>query len=108
MPLLNRDAILAADDRRFEDVEVPEWGGTVRVGTVSAISIERMQNKLQSSTGTLRAAFVAASCVDENGAPMFSAEDVEVLAAKSNAVVNRLYEIASRLNSLDIEAAAKN
>ena len=31
MSLLSKEAILAAQDLPSEDVEVPEWGGTVRV-----------------------------------------------------------------------------
>ena len=35
MALLTRDEILAADDIKTEDVEVPEWGGDVRVSVMS-------------------------------------------------------------------------
>lgn len=108
MPLLGRDAILAADDRAYEDVPVPEWGGTVRVATVSAAAIERIRGKLGKDDGTLRASFLSAALVDENGAPLFTADDVEALAGKNNAVIAKLHDIANRLNNLDVEAAEKN
>lgn len=31
MPLLSKTAILAANDLQTKDIEVPEWGGAVRV-----------------------------------------------------------------------------
>ena len=31
MTLLSKSAILCANDLQTEDVDVPEWGGTVRV-----------------------------------------------------------------------------
>jgi len=31
MSLLSKTAILAANDLKSEDIEVPEWGGAVRV-----------------------------------------------------------------------------
>ena len=36
MTLLNKSQILAASDRKTEDLEVKEWGGTVRISTMSA------------------------------------------------------------------------
>ena len=30
--ILNRDAILGAQDIPTEDIPVPEWGGSVRIG----------------------------------------------------------------------------
>lgn len=108
MPLLSRAAILEADDRAYEDVPVPEWGGTVRVATVSAAAIERIRGKLGVDDGTLRASFLSAALVGDDGVPLFTADDIEALAGKNNAVIARLHDIANRLNKLDVEAAEKN
>ena len=37
MTYLSRDAILQREDIKTEDVEVPEWGGTVRVRGMSGV-----------------------------------------------------------------------
>ena len=43
MTTLSKDQILAADDRKREQVDVPEWGGHVFIGTMSSRRRDRFE-----------------------------------------------------------------
>lgn len=116
--LLGRDEILAADDLPTTTVEVPEWGGPVRLRTITAgerdawdeVDLVRRLAKEPVST-PVRARLVALCAVDGNGQQLFSTKDVEALAAKSAKAMDRVFGAASDLNFLavgNIEALEKN
>lgn len=97
--ILTREDILGADDRTFEEVTVPEWGGQVRVYVMSAQlgaqyghMIERLNDDLHLAT-----AVVFTAC-DDAGEPLFGVEDIEALAAKSKNAVQRVARVSIRLN----------
>jgi hypothetical protein len=117
MSLLNRDLILAADDTDYEDVPVPEWGGTVRVAGMSGAD----RNSYQASmvvlgpNGSVQrlnmsdqlAKLLSRCLIDEAGNRLFSDKDLKALSAKSGAVLDRLGDVAMRLSRLrkeDLEA----
>lgn len=119
MALLKRGDILAADDLKTQDVEVPEWGGSVRIRTLTAAQRDDFDASLSSGIGTnrtvdlhnLRARLVSLCVVDEEGAPQFTKDDVAALGAKSAAALSRVFEAAQALNGMTpqaVEAAAKN
>lgn len=104
--ILDRAAILAAEDRQFVEVDVPEWGGAVRLGSISAYQAQlyaEQADKLRDGTAGLSVlAFLVAACaVDEAGGPIFTQADVEALGRKSPAVLGRLAEASNKLNGLD-------
>lgn len=113
--MLTREQILAADDRHYEVVEVPEWGGSVRVATMTGAQRDAFEASLLSGGApdltNARAKLVAYCCVDDSGNPLFTAADVEALGRKSAAALNRVAEVARRLNLLGeegVEAAKGN
>ena len=117
--LLTRDAILQADDLPTEDVEVPEWGGTVRVRGLTgaerdafeASIVEQRGKKTHFNMVNLRARLVALSVVDEDGKRVFSDSDVKALGHKSAVALQRVFKAAQRLSGLtaeDVEELAKN
>ena len=124
MKLLNFDDILARQDKEFEDVEIPEWGGTVRIAAMSGTDRDRwelsmMQADDKSERGFRmnfdaysRVRLVALCLVDDNFERVFvTDEQVKALGQKSGAVMDRLYGIAQRVNGLsddDIEDLEKN
>lgn len=109
--LLGREAILAASDAATEDVEVPEWGGTVRVRGLSGIERDEFESSMLVKRGkhrdvsllNARAKLVSLSVVDDAGARVFSDRDVAELGNKSAAALTRVYEVASRLSGLSDE-----
>jgi hypothetical protein len=117
--LLGREAILAVPDRAFDDVEVPEWGGLVRVAGMSGAerdafeqSCYRQRNGQQVWDGRrFRAKLAARTIVDENGLRIFSEDDVAELARKSAKALQRVFEAAARLSGMskdDLESLEGN
>lgn len=106
MSLLSRDQILAADDRKYEIVAVPEWDGDVRMRSLSGAERDDFENGLMQQVGgkqitnarNARAKLVSLCIVDEDGQPLFSKADVIKLGSKSSLAIQRLYDVACRMN----------
>ena len=116
---LNRDAILNAKDFKTEEVEVPEWGGTVLVKGLNGTERDKYEGSLYKQVGNkmvmekenIRAKLVALSIVDEEGKTLFTTGDVQALGAKSAAALDRVFGVAQKLSKItdnDIEDLAKN
>lgn len=108
--LLSKNQIVAANDRPHEDVEVPEWGGNVRLRVLSGSQREAIECKLHQCRSDNTATAVAAwrglknftlSCamVDEAGSQLFSEREVAVFGDKNGSVIERLYEFVLRQNA---------
>jgi hypothetical protein len=119
MTLLTKSAILAADDLKTEDVDVPEWGGTVRVRAFSGRERDAFEASLVRGDGkdrkvdltNMRARLVALTVVDDSGQKVFTQDDVDLLGAKSGAALDRVFSVAQELNGLsgaDVEELTKN
>jgi len=114
MTILSKDAILGARDIQTEDVDVPEWGGTVRVAVMSGLARDNfiaMQEGGKQKYSEFQARIIVVTAVDEAGQPLFTVEDIDALRAKSKAVLDRLTDVAVRINKMDVQAveeAGKN
>lgn len=119
MSLLTRDLILAADDLAEEDVECPEWGGTVRIRTLTGTDRDEFEFSLRESRKSgntmnvknIRARLVARSVVDDQGHRVFSDADASKLGLKSAAALDRCFDVAARLSGLgekDVEEMAQD
>lgn len=117
MALLSKADILAADDIRYEDVKIPEWGGEVRVRGLTGAQRSLIEATMVAAKGqsvtvrveafqTLRERLVAACLVDEKGARLFSDKEVRALGEKSGDVLTRLFNKAQELSGMD-EAAVE-
>jgi hypothetical protein len=119
--LLTRDAILNAEDRQTEIVEVPEWGGSVKVRSLEGFERDRYEASLTRmgrdakgrleveglNSDNVRARLCAMTIVDDAGANLFSENDVLILGHKSAAALDRVFSVASRLSHLtdqDVES----
>jgi hypothetical protein len=118
MALLNRDQILDYDDLKTVDVEVPEWGGTVRLRMLTAkerdafeaSTVETRGNKMKQNLANIRARLVSLCIVDESGKRVFESGDVARLGEKSAAALQRLFNKCNELNGLtdeDVEDLAE-
>lgn len=110
--MLGREEILAANDAKTEIVPVPEWGGSVRIKALNgkerddyeeSVMIRGKKGSYEINPRRLRAKLVAVSLVDEKGAGLFTEDDVEGLAAKSAAALDRVFKAAQRLSGLGEE-----
>lgn len=97
-----RDKILAANDRTFEVVHIPEWDCDVRVYTMTAGDKTRIMKKF--TDGGIPDDYFARLtylCVcDETGTRIFSESDIAELQDKSATAITRIAECAARINKL--------
>jgi hypothetical protein len=122
MGLLTKAQILEAQDLQVEDVEVPEWGGTVRVQGMSGAERNRLEQSWagmsknggelsEQAWGNIYARLTAICAVDEQGERLFTSKDVEALGQKSALALQRVALAAMRVSGLSQEAVediAKN
>ena len=113
--LLTREAILGVKDLVREDVDVPEWGGPVRVQGLTAAERDDFEASLlkdgKLSTTNIRAKLVVRCCRDDEGNRLFCDEDADELALKSGRAVDRVFAVAQRLSGLsrsDVEELRGN
>jgi hypothetical protein len=114
MGLIDKAAILAAQDIQTKDVEMPEWGGSVRVRELSATDILGFWDACRDAEGDVvrervQPALLVRAIVGADGTALFSDADISGLMAKSAAAVTRLFIAAKKLNGIgQEEAIAKN
>ena len=119
MGLLSKEQIWAAHDLRTVDVSVPEWGGEVRVKTLTgaerdqyeAESVKTNRGRREVNMSNMRARLIALCAVDEQGQLLFTRADVMKLGQKSAAALERVFEAAAKLNGMtdeDMEELAGN
>jgi len=115
--IFDRDLIMKAVDLPHEDVEIPEWGGTVRVRTMTGSERDAWEQGLFDDKGKIRrakdirASFLVLCLIDGEGNRIFKDADIPLLGKKSSLVLDRLFTVAQRLNGLgkkDIEDLEKN
>ena len=106
---LSRDDILKAADNEPEEVDVPEWGGSVLVRGMTgrerdAFEVSLMQpgrgGRKVLDPANVRAKLVARCVVDDDGGRLFTDADVAELGGKSAAAVDRVYAVAARLSGM--------
>ena len=116
---LSRDQIRGVVDAKFEDVEVPEWGGSVRVKALSGAERDAFEASLTEQKGkkirmrmqNVRARLVRLTCVDEKGVLIFQPSDEHWLGEKNAAALDRVFSVAMRLAGMrdeDIEELTEN
>ena|SRR3990167_3060342 len=103
-----RETILKADDLPKQKVEVPEWGVTVWIRTMTgaerdAFESENWKVKGQEVTHNrqnFKARLVGRTLVDENGVRIFNDAQLGELGSKGAHVLDRLAEIAGKLSAI--------
>jgi hypothetical protein len=116
---LSKDDILKAADTRTEEVEVPEWGGTVLVRGLTGLERDDYEMSLMverggrmvMDTANGRAKLAVRCCVDDDGSRIFDDADANTLGRKSGKALDRVFDVAARLSGLreeDAKAAAEN
>lgn len=118
MPL-SRDEIFRKHDILTEEVEVPEWGGSVTVRGMTGRQRDAWEASFQKRQGkrtitdidNVRAKLVAFCVVDVEGNRLFTDGDVEELGGKSAAALDRIADVAARLSGIaeeDVEELVGN
>ena len=106
---LSKDDILKAEDNAPEELEIPEWGGSVLVRGMSgrerdafevSMRDQRSGQRIPGALNNIRAKVVARCIVDDDGDRVFSDSDIAALGEKSAAAIDRIFDVASRLSGL--------
>lgn len=112
MAFLSKEDILKVDDMRYHCITIPEWGGDIRLKTMSlADQLAYEEVRKDSKTEDIIIQLVKTSCVDENGKQLFSDEEVKQLNIKSAEVICRIFQKCLDINAVEsekVEKQAKN
>jgi hypothetical protein len=119
MGFLSKEQILNVDDLRHEDVEVPQWGGTVRVRSLTAKERDEFEHDTYIQNGpdtelnyqNMRARLVVKCLVDDQGNRLFEDKETESLGKKHGAVIDMLFWKARKLSAFteaDMDVLIKN
>lgn len=113
MTYLSAEQILNSNDLAYEDVDVPEWGGTVRVREMPGTERDKFESQFVGKDGAsvraeglegFRARLAAATIVDETGRQLFrSPAEVKRLGEKSARALQRVCDVATRLSKMTEE-----
>jgi hypothetical protein len=104
--LTNPQAILECDDDQYAEVEVPEWGGSVRVRSIgaaerenllrSSVTVEGKSRKID--TPVMRVKIVWLAVVNESNRRMWTTKaELDALGQKSAMSIDRVADVALRL-----------
>lgn len=104
MSFLTKEQIIAAQDRQFREVDVPEWGGKIRLASFDADQALHHSELLRKRSEGKEvpnpiSAMLAASIVDEKGNRLFTEKDMAELGKKSPTVLSRLVDAVRELNA---------
>jgi len=107
---LKKSDILSACDLDTRVVPVPEWGGEITLGTMTAAARDLYEQEISKYAGkevlieNMRARYLAYCVIDpETGELMFKSSDIQALGAKNGEVIGRLFSAACLLNATGIE-----
>ncbi len=112
---LTKEQALNADDLRSQEVEIPEWGGSVWVRTMTGEERDAFEVAVMNGDGihrdNFRARLAVATVVDVEGDRVFEDSDIGPLGRKSAAALDRIMGVAMKLNGLskdDVEDMVGN
>lgn len=117
--MLSKKDILAAQDLKHEEVDVPEWGGSVMVygltgkqrGELEASVVEMKGQTQVMHIQNLKVLMCSMAIRDESGRRMFDSDEIDDLGAKSAQALERIYNVAQRLSGMapeEVERLSKN
>ena len=105
--------ILAMDDLTLEPLVIPEWKNKkVWIRTMEGDERDAFEaNHVKDPSKSFRARLAVATVCDEKGNALFTQKDVSAVGRKSAAALDRILDVASRLNGMsqkDVEELEKN
>lgn len=106
---LSKSQIVEVDDIEIHKVGVPEWGGDVYVKTINAAQRDHFESSINDGETkdlvNMRARLVVLCLCDESGGLLFDdpAAGAVSLGQKSADVVDRLFDVARKLNGMTTE-----
>ena len=109
MTKLTKDDIFKADDLPTKDMDIPEWGGTLTIRTLTGAERDEFENAFVNQDKInirgLKARLIQLTVQNGDGQPMFTKADLQKLNSKSASVIDRIFEVSQRLSGLTKEDA---
>jgi hypothetical protein len=105
--VLSAQEILTVQDIPVVEVNVPEWGGIVRIRGISGEEATQFAESQGKGKGDSLAKMVALAVVDEDGNRLFQDSDIPALKRKSMRAMLRIQAVALDINGLSDEAKAE-
>ena len=111
--VISKEQILNVKDYDVREVDVPEWGGMIRLKSMSGKERDAFESKCLTrnkggkifNVDGLKALLITCVVMNpDNDELMFTSDDIENLNKKSAKVINQLFEVASEMNGLGKEA----
>ena len=113
--MLNKEQILRAEDLKTTTVNVPEWGGKVKIKTLTGAERDDFEQSIlrggKIDAHNIRAKLCARCIVNEKNERLFSDAEIVALGNKSAIALDRVFVAAQKLNGLtndEVEELAKN
>jgi hypothetical protein len=108
--------ILDCDDSTIEPIDLPEWGVTAFIRTMTGIErdswdVYATKELAKNTKVNIRGKIVCICLCDEDGKRLFGDGQAEALSKKNAKALNRVYDAALKLNKMrdeDIEDLEKN
>ena len=110
---LTAESILQSDDFVFAEVECPEWGGTVRIRSMSGAQRATLKKAVNNGTETADEMICVMCIVDDDGNRIFNSNQIELLRKKNTNAITRVAKRALQISGLidvkqAVEEAEKN
>jgi len=107
--LLTREQIKGVNDTTLTEVEVPEWGGSVFVRSLSGGDVAKLRDRFAKTKEDDKFALMLVACVcSEDGAQLFDESDIGWLREKNMRVLLSLVNECNAANGFDDDETEKN
>ena len=109
MTKLTKDDIFKADDLPTKDMDIPEWGGTLTIRTLTGAERDEWEsafvNQDKIDIRGLKSRLVQLTTMNGDGQQMFTKADLQKINSKSASVIDRIFQVSQRLSGLTKEDA---
>lgn len=109
---LTREQILSNKSFRSKVIEIPEWGGEVRLKAMSGADREAMEaavyedvgGKMQLKKGvSYIAEMLIRTWCDDDGNLLFKPDEINLIQEKDAVILARIFKVATEVNGLSGE-----
>ena len=103
--MLTAEQILNLDDCKMQEVEIPEWQGSVFVRTMDGKTRDWVEAEARKpNPQNLRARIASATICDSEGKLLFNEKQIDQLAKKNYSALDRILVAATNVNEITDEA----
>ena len=107
--LNSADAILQAEDFVFDEVDCPEWGGTVRIRSLSGAQRVTLKKAVDAGRDDIDETLCVMAIVDQDGNRILHQQQIAELGKKNTSVITRIAMKVLEISGMrDREKAVKD